>query len=190
MMSPRESIDQAPSHADLLVSVGQSQDREAFRLLFEYFAPRLTSFMLRRGASHAAAEEIVQEAMVKVWRKASKYDPAKASASTWIFTVGRNVHIDVLRKADRPELDPDDPALVPDAEPDAVARLSMGQDATRIRAAMAKLPDDQRQILLLAFFEEKPHSRIAEELKIPLGTVKSRIRLAFKRMRAEIGDDE
>lgn len=173
-----------------LVAAGSHQDREAFRLLFDHFAPRLKSFMLRRGADDGLAEEVVQEAMINVWRKARLFDPSKASASTWIFTIGRNVHIDLVRRAKRPELDPEDPELAPAALPEATAEISREQDAQLVRNAMKDLSDEQKEVLRMAFFEEKPHRDIAEELNIPLGTVKSRIRLAFKRMRDELDEDE
>ena len=173
-----------------LVAVGRQQDREAFGLLFDHFAPRLKSFMLRRGVDNGLADEVVQEAMINVWRKAHLFDPAKASASTWIFTIGRNMHIDLVRRTKRPEFDPEDPELSPAAAPEATAEISREQDAELVRNAMRHLPEDQKDVLRKAFFEDKPHREIAEELNIPLGTVKSRIRLAFKRMRDELGEQE
>ncbi|MEQ9490069.1 MAG: sigma-70 family RNA polymerase sigma factor [Alphaproteobacteria bacterium] len=178
------------NHSDLVIAVAKHRDREAFRELFDYFAPRLRSFIQRRGADGAEAEEIVQETMVRVWRKAEKFNPDKAAASTWIFTIGRNAHIDLVRRTGRPEIDTDDPTFLPEPETDAVTRIAQGQDAGRIRNAMSGLPKEQRDILMLAYFEDKPHGRIAEQLDIPLGTVKSRIRLAFKRLRADLGEDE
>ncbi|MEQ8665786.1 MAG: sigma-70 family RNA polymerase sigma factor [Rhodospirillales bacterium] len=172
----------------LLVAVGATRDKEAFRRLFAHFAPRLKSFMLRRGANGGLAEDVVQEAMINVWRKAHMFDPAKASAATWVFTIGRNVHIDHVRRSSRPELDPDDPDLLPDAPPDASVGIAREQDAVRLRKVLAMLPEEQREILKLAFFEEKPHREIAAELDLPLGTVKSRIRLALGKLRAELGD--
>ncbi len=177
------------SHSDLVVAVAKRRDRAAFRELFDHFAPRLRSFILRRGADMAVAEEVVQEAMVRVWRKADKFDPDKASASTWIFTIGRNAHIDIVRRVGRPEIDANDPTFQPEPEPDALTRIAQGQNAGRVRTALTGLPGEQREILMLAFFEDKPHGRIAEELDLPLGTVKSRIRLAFKRLRSELEED-
>ena len=136
------------------------------------------------------AEEIVQETMVKIWRKASQFDPAKASATTWIYTIGRNLRIDMLRKTFRPEPDYLDPIFTPDPEPQGFDNVSRDQETKRIAAAVANLPGEQREVLKLAFFEDKAHGQIAVELCIPLGTVKSRIRLAFKRMRAELGEIE
>lgn len=175
---------------ELIVAVAKHRDRAAFRQLFDHFAPRLKAFVMRQGLDSQMAEEVTQEAMVRVWQKAQQFDPSKARASTWIFTIARNLRIDFLRKAHRPEPDPDDPALMPEAEPGGFARVAQTQEAERLRAAIAALPEDQRVVLHLAFFEEKTHPEIAGQLDIPLGTVKSRIRLAFKRVRSELGEDQ
>lgn len=175
--------------ARLLSKVAEHQDKAAFQSLFEHFAPRIKAFIQRKGTDPETAEEVVQEAMVNVWRKARQFDPAKASASTWIFTIARNVRIDLLRKAMRPEPDMNDPALVPDPEPLAHDKLAHEQDASRLKRALSGLPSDQQEVLRLAFFEEKAHAEVARELNIPLGTVKSRIRLAFNRVRSELGDN-
>ena len=173
-----------------LVAVGDSQDRSAFQSLFDHFAPRVKSYLQARGASPDQAEEAVQEAMLNVWRKAHQYDPKKASASTWIFAIARNARIDLVRKTIRPELDPNDPALVPDAPKAAIETVSAAQEAIRIRGRVAALPPEQQEVLKLAFFEDIPHAEIAKKLGIPLGTVKSRIRLAVQRIRSEIGEEE
>jgi len=173
----------------LLVRVG-IQDQDAFRAVFDYFAPRLKAFLMGQGTSPQMAEEVVQETMVKIWRKADQYEPARAAASTWIFTIARNMRIDHLRKSNRPEPDMDDPAFVPDPEPLATETISQAQDSAQLYAAMAELSEDQRAVLKLAYFEEKAHPEIAEALGIPLGTVKSRIRLALKNIRSRIGDSE
>ena len=101
----------------LIAAIAQNGDKAAFKALFEHFAPRLKAFILRRGVSSDVAEEVVQEAMINVWRKAAQFDPAKASASTWVFTIGRNALVDLVRKARRPEPDMNDPSMVPDPEP-------------------------------------------------------------------------
>jgi RNA polymerase sigma-70 factor (ECF subfamily) len=173
----------------LIVSVATKQDRAAFQEIFTFFAPRLRSFMHRQGTNQNIVEEIVQETMVSVWRKARQFDPAKASVSTWIFTIARNQRIDQLRKENRPAPDMNDPALVPDAEPQPHDVVSRDQDANRLRAAVANLPPEQQQVLHLAFFKEMAHPEVAEELGIPLGTVKSRIRLALQRIRTQVGEE-
>lgn len=175
---------------DLLVAVATSQDRNAYQRLFAYFAPRVKSFLQGKGTSPEIAEEAVQEAMLNVWRRASQFDPEKASASTWIFAIARNTRIDLLRKANRPALDPNDPALVPDPPKSASETVSEAQNAKRIREQVAALPAEQQEVLRLAFFEELPHAEVARKLDIPLGTVKSRIRLALGRIRSEIGEEE
>lgn len=165
-------------------------DRAAFAALFAHFAPRVKSYMLRLGSDNMQAEELAQEALATVWRKADRYDPSRAAASTWIFTIARNLRIDAFRRSNHPELDPEDPALVPDAPPAADAVVAQKQDAVRIRAALAELPDEQRQVLHMSFFDDKTHTEISDTLDIPLGTVKSRIRLAFGRIRTMLEDEE
>lgn len=146
--------------------------------------------MLRLGSDDAAAEELVQEAFVNVWRKAGQFDPSRAAASTWVFTIARNLRIDAFRKEARPELDPNDPALVPDPPPRADAVVEQKQDADRVQNAMAGLSEDQREVIRLSFFEDRTHTEIADHLGIPLGTVKSRIRLAFGRMKESLDDTQ
>jgi RNA polymerase sigma factor (sigma-70 family) len=175
---------------DLLTAVAKSQDRNAYRALFEHFAPRVKSFLLGKGGSPELAEEAVQEAMLNVWRRAGTFDPTKASASTWIFTIARNARIDLLRKTIRPAIDPDDPALVPDPPMAAFETVSAGQEAKRIREQITALPVEQQEVLHLAFFEDLAHAEVAKRLDIPLGTVKSRIRLAVGRIRSQIGEHE
>ena len=125
---------------------------------------------------------------MNVWRKASQFDPQKASASTWIFAIARNTRIDLLRKTIRPELDPTDPSLVPDPSKSAVEIVAASEEAEQIRSSVALLPPEQQEVLRLAFFEDIAHTEIARKLNIPLGTVKSRIRLAVQRIRSEIGE--
>ena len=143
---------------------------------------------MSKGTSSSAAEEIVQETMIKVWRKAEQFDPSRASASTWIFTIARNTRIDVLRKIIRPEPDVNDPAFEPSAEPLPSDLLGRSQEAAAIREAIAELSVEQQDVLRLGYFEERPHPEIAKALKIPLGTVKSRIRLALKNIRSNFGE--
>lgn len=189
----RQMAASAPDAADLaglIVRVAEASDRTAFADLFGYFGPRIKGFMMKTGASDDLAEEVVQETMVTIWTKARLYDPAKAGASTWIFTIARNKRIDLLRRRNRPEPDPHDPMFQPDPEPDGEQTLSSHQDQVRIRKAMAELPPEQHEIVRLSFFEGLPHSAIAERLDLPLGTVKSRLRLAFKKVRAHVGEEQ
>ncbi|MDG2406534.1 MAG: sigma-70 family RNA polymerase sigma factor, partial [Paracoccaceae bacterium] len=177
-----------PNIDELIRAVALRSDKYAFKVIFGHFAPRLKSFIMGQGTDPQLAEEVVQETLIKVWRKAEQFDPAKASASTWVYTIARNVRIDLLRKSNRPEPDIGDPAMVPDPEPQAHELISRDQEAVRLRRAVAGLPSEQGDVLRLAFFEEIAHPEIAERLNIPLGTVKSRIRLAMKRVRTELGE--
>ena len=177
------------SWAEELHQIAESGDREAFERLFNHFAPRIKAYMMRLGSDGASAEELAQEALASVWRKADKYDPAKAGASTWIFTIARNLRIDAFRKTNRPEFDPYDPALVPDPEIPADEVLFSEQRAARVQATLRDLPEEQRRVVNLSFYEEYTHTEIATQLDLPLGTVKSRIRLAFSRIRSSIGED-
>jgi len=170
----------------LLIAVGATRDRAAFESLFRHFAPRVKAYLLRLGAGSAAAEDLAQEAMLSVWRKASLFDARKASAATWIFTIARNLRIDALRRERRPEFDPNDPAFVPEPDAHADAGLIRGDDEARLREAIGKLSPEQAKVVELSFFADKPHSLIAKELGLPLGTVKSRLRLAMSRIRGTV----
>jgi RNA polymerase sigma-70 factor (ECF subfamily) len=171
----------------LIVAIAERGDREAFAALFNHFAPRVKSYLLRLGAGGEAAEELAQETLLTVWRRASAFDPRRAAASTWIFTIARNLRIDVLRRERRgvPAEDPSD--APPDPTP-ADQALSALQDEARISAALTTLPAEQAQVIRLAFFSDKPHSEIAADLSLPLGTVKSRLRLAMMRLRALLAE--
>src|SRR5690606_11819843 len=135
---------------DLIARVASGRDRAAFATLFDHFAPRLKAFLLRQGAAGSAAEELVQEAMLTVWRRAESFDPRQATASTWLFTIARNKRIALLRRARRPELDPHDPMLVP-ANESAEQSLGERQEATRLRRAMERLPPEQATLVRMAY---------------------------------------
>ncbi len=174
-------------YAEMIGAIAARADRQAFVALFEHFAPRVKSYMLRLGAAPPLAEELAQETLLTVWRKAAAFDRAKAAPSTWIFTIARNLRIDAARRVRRS--DPlDDPSDEQDAEPTPDAALATAQSVDRIRAALADLPPEQAEVVRLSFFSDKPHSEIAEQLGLPLGTVKSRLRLAMGRLRDLLGD--
>lgn len=175
---------------EYLVAIAKHRDKDAFSKLFAHYAPRIKSYLMRQGANQASAEELSQEAMVSVWRKADRFDPAKASAGTWIFTVARNLRIDALRKERRPSFDPEDPAFVPAAETAPDSAVEMGETQVKIKAAIAELPDEQAEVIRLSFYQDKPHGEIADELNLPLGTVKSRLRLAMRRLRTALGEEQ
>lgn len=171
----------------LLARVATSADREAFSKLYSYFAPRVKGYMMRIGASSDQAEDYAQDAMMKVWRKARLFDPSKASASTWIFTIARNVRIDAIRRGSKPALPEDEPLLLPPEEPQPDATVERKERDERIRAVFKMLPKNQHDVVKMHFINDEPHSVIAERLGLPLGTVKSRLRLAFGKIRNEIG---
>ena len=178
----------APSADDMkqwLKAVAGRQDRGAFGLLFEHFAPRIASFMERSGLSAAEAEEISQETMIAVWRKAALYDPAQAGVSTWVFTIARNLRVDQARKASRANAGIAALRELPTRLEASVEDMALASERdARVRRAMATLSPEQATVLKLSFFAEKPHAEIAKELAIPLGTVKSRTRLAMAKIRA------
>jgi RNA polymerase sigma factor (sigma-70 family) len=182
--SPRDS------HVRDILAIARAQDRAAFARLFGHFGPRVKSYLLRLGATQAQAEDLTQEVMLAVWRKAPAYDPRLAGPSTWIFAIARNRRIDALRAEKRAQLDPDDPGLHP--EPDALPdrALDAGRWETRLAQALRELPPEQAQMLKLAYYEDRSHGDIAQSLRLPLGTVKSRLRLAVGRLRAMFGDEK
>ncbi|PWR21932.1 sigma-70 family RNA polymerase sigma factor [Zavarzinia compransoris] len=170
--------------ADLVEAVAQRGDKAAFARLFAYLAPRLKAFLLRLGTTNAAAEELVQEVMLTVWRKAASFDRRQSSATTWTFTIARNRRIDLIRRESKPGLDAGDPALVPAAPVPADVAVDENRRDETLRTAIAGLPPEQADLLKLAFYEGKSHAEIAAVRNLPLGTVKSRLRLAFNRLRS------
>lgn len=173
--------------ADLL-AVASAADRAAFGRLFEHYAPRLKRYMLKLGAEASLAEELAQEAMVAVWRKARLFDPAKAAASTWVFTIARNLRIDAARRNRKPELDANEPMLVPEPPMAGDRLVEQSEQASIVQAALKTLPAEQAAVINLSFYEDLTHSEIAAKLEIPLGTVKSRMRLAFRRIQSAVGE--
>lgn len=174
--------------ARLVAVVAQERDKTAFAALYAYFAPRLKTYLMRLGASASAAEDLAQEAMLILWRRAESFDPSQANVRTWMFTIARNKRIDALRREKRPELDPNDPALVPEAPVPADSALEALEHEDVLRDAIATLPEEQARLLRICYYEDKSHRQIARELDIPLGTVKSRLRLALARLRISLQD--
>lgn len=167
--------------AALIIRVRDHQDRVAFAALFRHFAPRVKGFLMKSGASPQLAEECAQDVMATLWQKAHLFDPARASVATWVFTIARNRRIDALRKARRPE--PEDLPWGPEPEPDQAEVYEAQQESERLGEALARLPEKQRVLIQRAFFGDLSHSEIAAETGLPLGTIKSRIRLALDRLR-------
>jgi len=175
--------------ADCVEQIAQARSRAAFSEVFEYFAPRLKSYLVRLGSEASSAEEIMQEVMLNVWRKAEQYDRTQASVSTWIFRIARNRRIDTLRRQNKPELDAEDPMLRPAEAETPDITVNRSQIEAQVRTAMETLPEDQLVLLKAAFYEGLSHSEIAKRFDLPLGTVKSRIRLAFMRLRGSLERD-
>jgi len=185
---------------ELIRAVAQTRDRSAFAVLFKHFAPRVKAYLVRAGTLSELAEELAQETMVTVWRKAVSFDPARAQVSTWVFTIARNLRVDALRRqhgvrgddgiSAEPHPDAD---LLAHAVPDAPApdeRLAGARREAAVRQALRQLAPEQLQILWLSFYDAQSHARIATELNLPLGTVKSRIRLAVGHLRRLLQGEE
>jgi len=176
--------------AGLICAISAHGDRAAFAELFGYFAPRLKNMLRRSGSTPDSAEDVAQEAMLTVWRKAHLFDPAKAAASTWIFTIARNLRTDSARRERRAQLhaiaEQNEPQTQIQEQPDEIVGLAERQ--ARVQAAMQELPPDQLRVVMLSFVEGKAHSEIAAELGIPMGTVKSRMRLAMSRLKPVLED--
>jgi RNA polymerase sigma factor (sigma-70 family) len=168
---------------DLLIAVGAHGDQEAFARLFDYFGPRVHAYLLRLGLDATAAAEVTQDVMEAIWRKASQFDPRKANAATWVFRIARNRRIDVHRRSREDTHAVEDFLTIPDDGDGSDDWVDAVQREQHVRTAQAALPHDQMHLVQLAFFEGLSHSAIAERTNLPLGTVKSRIRLAFTRLR-------
>lgn len=181
-----EPRSQAAEFAEFIAQIANDRSETAFDAVFRYFAPRIKSYCLRLGADPSGAEEITQEAMVLVWRNAAQFDPSKASPSTWIFTIARNLSIDRFRKSRRPEFDPDDPALVPEDQQTPDRLVDKLQMEEKVRSILKSLSTNEKDVLILSFYENLSHGEISRQLDLPLGTVKSRIRLAFAKIRAAL----
>jgi RNA polymerase sigma-70 factor (ECF subfamily) len=172
-----------------LADVAVRQDRAAFARLFAHFTPRVKRYLMQCGSPEVQAEELAQEAMAAVWRKATLFDPGRAAASTWIFAIARNLRIDALRRRQGPEgrAADDEGAFDFDQlesdQPSPEACLETQRLNQRLHGALAQLPPEQLQVLRLSYYEDEPHARIAAELGIPLGTAKSRVRLAVAQLR-------
>lgn len=176
----------AAEPADLIEAIARSQDRDAFARLFSTFAPRLKSYLMGLGTSAAAAEDLVQETLLAVWRKAASFDRTRAGAATWLFTIARNLRIDAARRERTALAYSIDLTDEPDAPETPDAAVSATEREGRVREGLKTLPPDQVTVIRLAFFQEKAHSEIAQDLGIPLGTVKSRVRLAMARLRERL----
>lgn len=177
------AVAQNDAFARLVEEVARSQDRAAFIQLFDHYAPRINAYLIRLGTPAGVAEELTQEVMVTLWRKAALFDRSKSSVGTWLFRIARNRRIDSLRRDKLGDLDPNEPSFQPQDNVDADEYLDAQVRESRVRLALRELPEEQLRLVELAFFKSLSHSQIADETGLPLGTVKSRIRLAFTRLR-------
>lgn len=173
--------DGSTNWVELMIQVRDQRDRKAFAALFTHFGPRVKGFLIKSGADATTAEECVQDVMTTLWHKASLFDPTRASVSTWIFTIARNRRIDMLRRDRRPE--PEDLPWGPEPEPEQADVLALQQETEHLSAALKTLPDEQRDLIEKAYFGDLTQSEIAKVTGLPLGTIKSRIRLALDRLR-------
>lgn len=169
--------------------VAQDRDREAFAELFDHFVPRLETYLARTGLDPASAQEVSQDVMVALWQKAAQFDPAKSSVVTWVYRIARNRRIDLARRDRLDFLDPSEPALDPVDEGEGIDSLldSMNREDA-VRSLIELLPPEQRLLVDLGFYEGLSHAQIAERTGVPLGTVKSRLRLAFQRLRRGLAE--
>ena len=173
----------------LLVSIAENEDRTAFIQFFGHYAPRLKAFFLRQGASATVSDDLVQEVMLTVWRRAKTFQPGRSTVSAWLFTIARNKRIDMIRRERRPDPDINDPSMAQEQPESPEALVNTGREQKRLIDTIGALPHEQAEIIRLAYFEDLSHSIIAERLSLPLGTVKSRIRLALGRLRTGLGDE-
>jgi RNA polymerase sigma-70 factor (ECF subfamily) len=173
-----------PNWVACVIRIRDQKDRAAFAELFRHFAPRVKAFLMKSGSDAGLAEECAQEVMATLWNKAHLFDPSRASVATWVFTIARNKRIDMLRKQRRPE--PEEITWGPEAEPNAADILELQQENNRLAEAIGALPEKQKELIDKAYFKDLSHNEIATETGLPLGTIKSRIRLALEKIRHEM----
>jgi RNA polymerase sigma-70 factor (ECF subfamily) len=182
-VSEGEAANTGASAADHILAIAQHADRAAFTLLFARFAPKVKVFLIRRGLAPLPAEELTQEVMLTVWRKAARFDPARGSGESWIFTIARNAGIDAQRRERGQPLVEMELGYEASEPVQSDVELIAAEDARLVREAIGTLSAEQLEVVRLSFFDDQPHGEIAEKLGLPLGTVKSRLRLAMKRLR-------
>jgi RNA polymerase sigma-70 factor (ECF subfamily) len=175
--------------ATLVQAIAAQHDREAFKELFRFYAPRIQTMLMRSGTTSEVAEDLAQEALIAVWQKAGSYDAGRATVSAWIFTIARNLRIDRFRRDQRSQLHHVYELVQPAESPSPDAPFEAVEREDRIRAALGGLPEEQVRVVELSFFKGQAHGDIATALGIPLGTVKSRLRLAMARLRGFLGDN-
>lgn len=174
----------------LMRAIAVDRDRSAFACLFDRYGPKVKAFLVRGGLDASVSEELVQDIMLTVWRRADTYDAAQAGVPTWLYAIARNRRIDFFRRKREVGIEAAELPDVGDPEQAADRILERCQQFDRLRSAVAGLPAEQTDMLRRAFFEHKSHSEIASECALPLGTVKSRIRLAMVHLRRVLEERE
>lgn len=190
-MSERDATESSADWPRLIEAIAQRGDKAAFAKLFAYYAPRIKTYLRRSGTDEASAEELAQEALLAVWRKAALFDPATTGASAWVFTIARNLRIDSVRRQARrasSAKSDDEAERIADEAPHPDSAIAASQVKARVKDALGALSEEQLRVVELSFYQDLAHAEIAETLGIPLGTVKSRLRLAMAKLRAALGD--
>lgn len=189
-----QQVQERERFADLLELVASKQDTKAFQAIFEHFAPLIKAFALSSGLQYQGdhlPEELVQEVLLTIWRKAAQFDRRKAAPSTWIFTIARNQRIDMLRKLSKYQNDVDaDDVWDLEGNTDLFGEVRENRIQSHVQKELNSLPIEQKQIVAKVFLEDKSHQEVADELNIPLGTVKSRVRLAMQKLKVNLGATE
>ncbi|WP_120501919.1 sigma-70 family RNA polymerase sigma factor [Roseovarius sp. EL26] len=167
-----------------MLAVRDRRDKQAFSELFDFYAPRLKAFVNRSGVSSQQAEEVVQEVMLTIWRKAYMFDPHRAQVSAWIYQIARNRQIDMMRKENRPV--PEELSVEYNDEPDVGQVVALEQETGKLKQALEHLNEEQKLMIEKAYLGELTHQEISAQTGLPMGTVKSRIRLGLERLRHEL----
>lgn len=183
----RLQASEGPDWSAEMAAVAQRRDRDSFMRIYDHFMPRICLYLKGMGSTTAIAEELAQEALLRLWQRAGSYDPALSRVSTWLFRIARNLHIDRVRKETGWMLVQD--ALAGE-EADHDERHSSSAEAyvehAKLKVSIDRLPATQARLVRMSYFEAKSHHEIAEELGLPLGTVKSSLRRAFLKLQADV----
>ena len=163
---------------DLLKKVSEKRDEIAFSEIFDFIAPKINAYYIKNNLSSEQAEELTQEVLSTIWMKAKLFNPEKSKFTTWSFTIARNKKIDFHRKNKKNDANEDDirDFLYENNE------FNDYEIESTINKITKELDQNQQKLIKMSFFEQKSHKNIAEELEIPLGTVKSRIRATLNKM--------
>lgn len=186
---PRRLSAPSPTPEELVARIANDRDRDAFVALFELYAPKIKGYMIKATRDERRADDLTQEVMLRVWRRASSYSPERAAFSTWVFTIARNARIDALRKEKHPEVDLEDPTTVVSPMESLESTVDRRGRRDRLLTAIRALPEEQASVLMSAYYEDKSLRQVAEEQQVPLGTIKSRVRLAMNRLRTVLAPE-